>query len=51
MSDRLRLHDEAPNGWGTVEGTLRFFRQILRDWKHFKEHYPELVPLAHFWIY
>lgn len=42
---------EAFNGWGTVEGTIRFFYKILRDWKCFKENYPELVPLAHFWIY
>ena len=23
---------EAPNGWGTIDGCKRFFRDILADW-------------------
>lgn len=42
---------EAKNGWGTVESALSFFQQILRDWEKFKASYPELVPIATFWIY
>lgn len=41
---------EAKNGWGTVESTAGFFKQILDDWKKFKVWYPELVPVATFWI-
>lgn len=26
---------EAGNGWGTVDGTLNFFIQILREWEYF----------------
>lgn len=48
--DKYRKY-EAENGWGTVEGTLRFFQRILRDWEDFKASYPELVPVATFWIY
>lgn len=48
--DKYRKY-EAENGWGTVEGTLRFFQRILRDWEDFKASYPELVPVVTFWIY
>lgn len=41
---------EAKNGWGTVEGTMNFFETILKDWKQFKEWYPELAEIATFWI-
>ena len=42
---------EAKNGYGTVEGTLMFFQTILQDWERFKSWYPELAPIATFWIY
>jgi len=41
---------EAPNGWGTVEGTKRFFRNILDAWDKLKESDPELAKVAVFWI-
>lgn len=42
---------EAPNGWGTVEGTERFFLQILKDWENFIHDYgEELANIATFWI-
>ena len=41
---------EAPNGWGTVGGTMRFFETIINEWKDFKRWYPELVEVATFWI-
>lgn len=41
---------EAKNGWGTVKGTTRFFKQIIDDWECFCSDYPELVPVATFWI-
>lgn len=41
---------EADNGWGTVDGTLNFFIQILREWEYFKMFYPELENIATFWI-
>lgn len=39
------------NRWGTVSSTLLFFQQILHDWERFKSWYPELAPIATFWIY
>ena len=41
---------EAENGWGTVDGTKRFFAEILDDWKDFVWDYPELKYVATFWI-
>lgn len=41
---------EASNGWGTVEGTISFFDQILRDWYVFQMDYESLVNVATFWI-
>ena len=48
--DKYRKY-EVKNRWGTVKGTLRFFQQILQDWERFKSWYPELAPIATFWIY
>lgn len=42
---------EAPNGWGTVDGCVRFFNWVLREWNEFVEAEPELAPIARFWIY
>lgn len=41
---------EDPNGWGTVDGTMKFFMQILDAWNSFCEDYPELIDVATFWI-
>ena len=41
---------EAANGWGTVDGTLRFFKQIIDDWESFARWNEELVPVTTFWI-
>lgn len=42
---------EASNGWGTVEGTKRFFELILEQWKMFcKSEDEELVNVTTFWI-
>lgn len=42
---------ESKNRWGTVSSTLLFFQTILQDWERFKMLYPELAPIATFWIY
>lgn len=42
---------EPHNGWGTVEGTIRFFEQILREWDEFVRWYgTEIANVATFWI-
>ena len=41
---------EAKNGWGTVETTKRFFRDILQAWRELQEDEPELAKVATFWI-
>ena len=41
---------EAPNGYGTVVGCKRFFREIIRAWHELKEDNPELAGIATFWI-
>lgn len=42
---------EAKNGWGTVETTREFFRNILDAWKRFKKFEDQrLVDVATFWI-
>lgn len=41
---------EAKNGWGTVNGTIRFFERILDDWADLVQRYEELVPVVTFWI-
>lgn len=41
---------EAQNGWGTVEGTIQFFRRILEAWNDLLLWDEELVPVATFWI-
>ena len=44
-------HYEAKNGWGTVEGTKRFFNQILKDWENLREEYgDEIANVTTFWI-
>ena len=41
---------EAPNGWGTVEGTINFYKMILKAWRDFKRWNRELAEVAVFWI-
>lgn len=41
---------EAPNGWGTINGTIAFFRTILCDWEVLKNESPELAGKVRFWI-
>jgi hypothetical protein len=41
---------ESENGWGTIDGTKRFFQEILRSWKMIVEYEPELVDVLTFWI-
>lgn len=41
---------EEKNGWGTVETTKRFFRDILQAWRELQGDEPELAKVATFWI-
>lgn len=42
---------EAKNGWGTVEGCILFFENILEDWRKFKRwEEKEVVDVTTFWI-
>lgn len=42
---------EAENGWGTVEGTKKFFKNILDSWNEYAAgEDPEIVSAATFWI-
>lgn len=42
---------EAKNGWGTVEGVIRFFTSILEAWDDFcKWEDEKLVAVTTFWI-
>ncbi len=41
---------EAPNRWGTVGGTIRFFQRILEAWEDFIHCHEELVPVVTFWV-
>ena len=41
---------EAPSRWGTVEGTIQFFRRIIEAWNDLLRWNEELVPAATFWI-
>ena len=42
---------EAKNGWGTVEGTKRFFEEILMEWEYFvEEHGEDVANVTTFWV-
>ena len=42
---------EAPNGWGTVQGTKRFFERLMECWKMYQLFIdPEIVDVTTFWI-
>ena len=48
--DKYKLY-EAENGWGTVSGTIRFFKNILDAWRTFSVNEdPEIVKVTTFWI-
>lgn len=41
----------APNGWGTVDGLIRFYEDILQSWEWVKEAMPpEAYNRLTFWI-
>lgn len=44
------LKYEAPNGWGTVNGCVGFFKDILKAWEDLESYHPELAKVATFWI-
>lgn len=42
---------EASNGWGTVESTMGFFKNIIEAWEDFcKWEDKEITDIATFWI-
>ena len=41
---------EAPNGWGTVKGTINFFSKIICAWNELVQEDEELAMAATFWI-
>lgn len=41
---------EAKNGWGTVEGTISFFGEIMECWHDLVCDYEPLADVATFWI-
>ena len=41
---------ESPNGWGTINGCVRFFQEILSAWQYIVDTYPELIDVIEFWI-
>ena len=41
---------ESPNGWGTVEGTLRFYWDCLRNAEDWLNDNPDLVSIAVVWV-
>ena len=40
----------APNGWGTVKGTINFFSKIICAWNELVQEDEELAMAATFWI-
>ena len=47
---RKYKHYESPNGWGTVEGTINFFQEIIWAWERLCMWDEDLVDVATFWI-
>ena len=42
---------EAKNGWGTVESTAVFFKEIISSWDRLKKYEDaELVDVTTFWV-
>lgn len=48
-SDKYEQY-ESPNGWGTVDGTIRFFKRIIDAWEKLCKWHPELIEVTTFWI-
>lgn len=42
---------EASNGWGTVEGTLRFYKDCVLMFEDFMLCYEDLVDVAVVWVH
>jgi hypothetical protein len=47
--ERYRPYED-PDGWGTVEGTIRFYERIIDAWRDFEQWNRELAEVAVFWI-
>lgn len=45
-------HLEAPNGWGTIDGTIRFFNKLIDGWHSIQNDYfwQDFANIVHFWI-
>ena len=43
-------HMEAANGWGTVEGTLRFYKDCIREAEQWITWHEEFLPAAVIWV-
>lgn len=41
---------EASNGWGTVSGTIKFFKSVIDAWDSLVAEDEELARAATFWI-
>lgn len=47
--DKYNKYEDI-DGWGTITGTIDFFITVIRDWRRFYTCYPNLAPIATFWI-
>lgn len=41
---------ESHNGWGTVGGTIRFFKDIIDAWEDLVKYHNSIAEVATFWI-
>ena len=41
---------EDANGWGTVDGTIHFFKRILDAWDRLVRYDEDLISVATFWV-
>ena len=41
---------ESPNGWGTIDGTIGFFSDIIKSYEILCNDSPKLAEVAKFWI-
>lgn len=41
---------ESPNGWGTVRGTIGFYRTCIEMVEEFMRDYERLLPVAVIWV-
>lgn len=47
--DRYKKYEPA-NGWGSVSGTIRFFKEIIDAWDELVADDEEIARVATFWI-